>query len=98
MARDDGTLIAGYEAQIHRALWERILVAGVPRLWFIVPLVVAVFLGFQLFVAYQHWVAGLPVLAWGVVFLVLKALTRWDRDWDAVLCASLRYRSRYDAG
>jgi type IV secretory pathway TrbD component len=98
MPRDEGTLIAGYEAEIHRALWQRILISGVPRLWFIVPLVISIFVAFSLFLTYQSLVAGVPLLIWGVVFLGLKALTRWDRDFDAVLLSSLRYRSFYDAG
>ena len=29
--------IDGYEAPIHRALWERITTLGAPRMWAVVP-------------------------------------------------------------
>jgi type IV secretory pathway TrbD component len=91
-------VIEGYEAPIHRSLWERILTAGVPRLWFIGTIAGSVFGCFALYSLFQSWVAVIPLGIGGVALLGLKALTWWDHDWDAVLAHSLRYRSRYDAG
>jgi type IV secretory pathway TrbD component len=98
MTRDEGRLIEGYEAPIHRALWERILTMGVPRLWFILWLMGCIFATFALFSKYRSWVAVVPLILWGIGHVVLMAVTRWDRDFDAVLAWSLRYRSTYEAG
>jgi len=95
---DEGRLPDGYSAPIHQALWERITTAGVPRLWFILSIVVCVFFIFALFTKYRSWVALIPGLAWGVMYVILLALTRWDERFDEVLFWSFRYRSKYDAG
>jgi type IV secretory pathway TrbD component len=91
-------MIEGYEAEIHRALWERILTAGVPRLWFIVTVMMSVFLAFCFYSIFESWVAVVPLLMGVVALFGLKALTWWDHDFDSVLAHSLRYRSFYDAG
>jgi type IV secretory pathway TrbD component len=91
-------MIEGYEAPIHRSLWERILTAGVPRLWFIATVAGSVFGAFSLYSLFQHWVALVPLVIGALMLLGLKALTWWDHDFDAVLAHSLRYRSFYDAG
>jgi type IV secretory pathway TrbD component len=91
-------MIEGYEAHIHRALWERILTGGVSRLWFIAWVAGCVFLAFCLYSLFESWMAVLPLGMCAVGLLGLRALTWWDVDWDAVLAHSLRYRSYYDAG
>jgi type IV secretory pathway TrbD component len=91
-------MIEGYEAPIHRSLWERILTAGVPRLWFITTIAVSVFMAFIFYSLFESYVAVVPLGVGAVALVGLKALTWWDHDWDAVLAHSLRYRSFYDAG
>jgi type IV secretory pathway TrbD component len=91
-------VIEGYEAPIHRSLWERILTAGVPRLWFIVTVAGSVFGAFAFYSLFESWLTLLPLVGGVLVLVGLKALTWWDGDWDAVLAHSLRYRSYYDAG
>lgn len=91
-------MIEGYEAPIHRALWERILTCGVPRLWFIAWVASCVFLAFSVYSLFQNWLALIPLVICAMGHVGLKALTWWDQDWDAVLAHSLRYRSYYDAG
>jgi type IV secretory pathway TrbD component len=90
--------IEGHSAIIHRALWERILTLYVPRLWFIMWLMGCIFAAFALFSKYRNGVSVVPLILWGIGHLALMRLTRWDRDFDAVLVWSLRYRSKYEAG
>jgi type IV secretory pathway TrbD component len=91
-------MIEGYEAPIHRSLWERILTAGVPRLWFIGTVAGSVFGAFSLYSLFHHWVALIPLVIGALMLFGLQALTWWDSDWDSVLIHSIRYRSHYDAG
>jgi type IV secretory pathway TrbD component len=93
-----GEPILGYEAPIHRALWERILTCGVPRLWFIAWVAGCVFAAFSVYSLFRHWLAMMPLAVCVIGHMALKALTWWDSDWDAVLAHSLRYRSYYEAG
>src|SRR5262249_34584668 len=94
----DGRLIPGYHAVIHQAFTRRITTAGVPRLWFILEILGGVFFGFVLFSVYRSWVAVVPAVIALVWHLILMLATRWDSDFDAVLFASVRYRSHYHAG
>jgi type IV secretory pathway TrbD component len=91
-------MIDGYEAPIHRSLWERILTCGVPRLWFIAWVAGGVFLAFSVYARFHNWLALIPLVVCGLGIIGLRALTWWDTDWDSVLAHSLRYRSFYDAG
>jgi type IV secretory pathway TrbD component len=89
----------GYTAPIHRALWERILTMGVPRLWFIVVVSVGVFAAFCVYSLTKHiWLSCVPLGVGGVALLVLRILTYFDPDWDSVLFHSLRYPSQFEAG
>jgi type IV secretory pathway TrbD component len=94
----NGQLIPGYHAVIHQALARRITTAGVPRLWFILEILGAVFFGFVLFSVYRSWVAIIPAgvaLAWHIILMLAM---RADPDYDAVLFYSVRYKSHYHAG
>jgi type IV secretion system protein VirB3 len=81
-----GPHIEGYEAPIHRALVEPILLGGAPRAIAIVNGTLAAALGLGL----QQWVAGLAVWALGHSLAVFAA--RRDPDFAAVLARHLRQR------
>ena len=92
--------IEGYTAPIHRALWERILTGGVPRLWAAVWLVSCAYTALLLLtVCGARW-AILPLGGWAVGHGALMLLTQWDHHWDdlAVAHTLRRYRAFYDAG
>src|SRR5262245_43625077 len=98
MARPDVGLIPGYQAPIHQAFTRRITTAGVPRLWFILEIVGAIFFAFVIFSLYRSWAALAPVVLAGGLHVLFMVLIRWDSDFDSVLLYSLRYRSQYHAG
>lgn len=79
--------IEGFEAPIHRALTEPILLGGAPRAIAIVNGTVAAALGLGL----QQWVAGLVVWAIGHSLAILAA--KRDPDFGPVLLRHLRHRS-----
>src|SRR5258708_1208231 len=97
---DRPPLIEGYAAPIHRALWERILTMGAPRLWAAVWLALCLY-GALLFLTVigMRW-AILPLVVWALGQGVLMGLSLWDPHWDDVGIAHLtrRYRAWYDAG
>ncbi len=74
----------GYEAPIHRALVEPILLGGAPRAIAILNGTIAAALGLGL----QRWVAGLALWAVGHSIAVLAA--KRDPDFLAVLVRHLR--------
>ena len=78
--------IEGFEAPIHRALVEPILLGGAPRGIAIVNGTVAAALGLGL----QQWIAGLIVWALGHTLAVFAA--KRDPDFGAVLARHLRQR------
>ena len=78
--------IEGFEAPIHRALVEPILLGGAPRAIAIVNGTVAAALGLGL----QQWIAGLVVWALGHTLAVFAA--KRDPDFGAVLARHLRQR------
>jgi type IV secretion system protein VirB3 len=78
--------IDGFEAPIHRALAEPILLGGAPRAIAIVNGTVAAALGLGL----QQWIAGLVVWALGHSVAVVAA--KRDPDFAAVLARHLRQR------
>ena len=98
VARQDGGLIPGYQAPIHQALTRRITTAGVPRLWFILEIIGAIFLAFVLFSVFRSWVAVVPFVVAGLMHIGFVLLMRWDPDFDSVLLYSVRYKSYYHAG
>lgn len=78
--------IEGFEAPIHRALVEPILLGGAPRAVAIVNGTVAAALG----VGLQQWIAGLVVWALGHTLAVFAA--KRDPDFAPVLVRHLRQR------
>ncbi len=78
--------IEGFEAPIHRALVEPILLGGAPRAVAILNGTVAAALGLGL----QQWIAGLVVWALGHTLAVFAA--KRDPDFPAVLVRHLRQR------
>ena len=81
--------IEGFEAPIHRALVEPILLGGAPRGIAIVNGTVAAALGLGL----QQWIAGLVVWALGHTLAMFAA--RRDPDFGAVLARHLRQRGHF---
>ncbi len=81
-----GQHIEGFEAPIHRALVEPILLGGAPRALAIVNGTVAAALGLGL----QQWIAGLVVWALGHTLAVFAA--KRDPDFATVLARHLRQR------
>ncbi|NUQ18679.1 MAG: conjugal transfer protein [Sphingomonas sp.] len=77
----------GYEAPVHRALVEPILLGGAPRSLAILNGTVAAALGLGL----QQWIAGLVLWAVGHSVAVLAA--KRDPDFAAVLVRHLRQRA-----
>jgi type IV secretory pathway TrbD component len=76
----------GFEAPLHRALVEPILLGGAPRAIAILNGTVAAALGLGL----QQWIAGLALWAVGHSVAVLAA--KRDPDFVAVLVRHLRQR------
>ena len=81
--------IEGFEAPIHRARVEPILLGGAPRAIAIVNGTVAAALGLGL----QQWIAGLVVWALGHTLSVFAA--KRDPDFGAVLARHLRQRGHF---
>lgn len=78
--------IEGFEAPMHRALAEPILLGGAPRAIAIVNGTVAAALGLGL----QQWVAGIALWAVGHTLAVFAA--KRDPDFAPVLARHLRQR------
>ena len=74
----------GFEAPVHRALAEPILLGGAPRAIAIINGTIAAALGLGL----QQWIAGL--LVWAVGHTVAVFAARHDPDFAAVLARHLR--------
>ncbi len=81
--------IEGFEAPVHRALVEPILLGGAPRAIAIVNGTVAASLGLGL----QQWIAGLALWAVGHTLAVFAA--KRDPDFGAVLARHLRQRAHF---
>lgn len=82
----DGQHLDGFEAPLHRALAEPILLGGAPRAIAIVNGTVAAALGLGL----QQWTAGLVV--WAVGHTVAVFAAKRDPDFAQVLARHLRQR------
>ena len=78
--------VEGFEAPIHRALVEPVLLGGAPRAVAILNGTLAAALGLGL----QQWMAGLAVWALGHTLAVFVA--KRDPDFAAVLARHLRQR------
>ena len=81
-----GSHIEGFEAPLHRALAEPILLGGAPRAIAIVNGTIAAALGLGL----QQWIAGLVM--WAVGHTVAVFAAKRDPDIFAVLARHLRQR------
>ncbi|HEX5258599.1 MAG TPA: VirB3 family type IV secretion system protein [Sphingomicrobium sp.] len=79
----------GFEAPLHRALVEPILLGGAPRAIAILNGTVAAALGLGL----QRWIAGLALWAVGHSIAVLAA--KRDPDFMPVLLRHLRQRGNW---
>jgi len=76
----------GFEAPVHRALAEPILLGGAPRAIAIINGTIAAALGLGL----QQWIAGLMV--WAVGHTVAVFAAKRDPDFAAVLARHFRQR------
>ncbi|PXA94404.1 conjugal transfer protein [Nostoc sp. 3335mG] len=81
-----GQHLDGFEAPLHRALTEPILLGGAPRAITIVNGTVAAALGLGL----QQWIAGVAV--WAVSHTIAVFAAKRDPDFAAVLVRHLRQR------
>jgi type IV secretory pathway TrbD component len=98
--QDRGDPIEGYAAPIHRALWERILTMGVPRMWAALWLVGCLYVALIfLSVIGIRW-AIVPLVIWALGQGLLMGLTLFDKSWDDIAIAQVtrRYKSYYNAG
>ena len=92
--------IEGFEAPIHRALWERILTMGAPRIWATAWLVLCLYTALVVMTVVGFRWMLLPLLLWALGQGVLVVLTTWDSHFDDLAIAQLtrRYKSFYEAG
>jgi type IV secretory pathway TrbD component len=99
MMRSQG-IIDGYEAPIHRAIWERVCTMGAPRLWAALWLVMCLYAALVFLSVIGFRWAVLPLVVWALGQGVLVLLTQWDTGWDDLAIAQLtrRYKSNYEAG
>lgn len=90
----------GYEADIHRALWERPQMWGAPKLWSVGWVVFCLYTGLLLFAVVGAAWALLAAGAWFVGQAGLVGLTLWDPDWDLLMQAHMTSGGQdfYDAG
>ncbi|OJY70834.1 MAG: conjugal transfer protein [Sphingobium sp. 66-54] len=85
----DNGHVAGFEAPLHRALAEPILLGGAPRAIAILNGTLAAALGLGL----QQWIAGLIVWAVGHTLAVFAA--RRDPAFAPVLVRHLRHKGHF---
>jgi type IV secretory pathway TrbD component len=92
--------IEGYQAPIHRALWERITTMGAPRMWAAAWLVLCLYTALIFLSVFGARWALLPLVVWAIGQGILVLLTQWDLHWDDVAIAQVtrRYRDHYEAG
>ena len=81
--------LEGFEAPLHRALVEPILLAGVPRAIAIVIGTVSAAIGLGL----QQWLAGL--LLWAVAHSASVLAAKHDPDFAAVLVRHIRQKGQW---
>ena len=81
--------LEGFEAPLHRALVEPILLAGVPRAIAIVIGTVSAAIGLGL----QQWLAGL--LLWAAAHSAAVMAAKHDPDFAAVLMRHLRQKGQW---
>ena len=81
--------LEGFEAPLHRALVEPILLAGVPRTIAIVIGTVSAAIGLGL----QQWLAG--ILLWAVAHSAAVLAAKHDPDFAAVLVRHIRQKGQW---
>lgn len=86
MSDTGGQNIEGFEAPLHRALVEPILLGGAPRAVAILNGTVAASLGLGL----QQWIAGLAL--WAIGHTLAAFAAKRDPDFLAVLSRHLRQK------
>lgn len=94
------TALLGYEAPIRKALWERILHLGAPRMMTYTWMMSAAWLGLFVFNKFGfRWTLAVGGL-WVIVQAVLALLTWWNPRWDKALLARFQraYQTYYPAG
>ena len=79
----------GFEAPVHRALVEPVLLGGAPRGLAILTGTVAAALGLGL----QQWIAGLAL--WGIGHSLAVLAAKRDPDFMPVLARHLRQRGHW---
>jgi type IV secretory pathway TrbD component len=90
--------LSGFRAPIHRSIWNRILTWGAPRVWSGVWMLLCLMATGWTFVKLEGRLYLVPMVLWAIGQAILKALTRWDTQFDQVFKAKLRYRDYYEAG
>ena len=92
--------VEGYEAVIHRAIWERPQTLGAPRVWAAVWLALCLYAMLIFLTVLGFRWALLPLVVWALGQGTLVLLTQWDSMWDDLAIAQLtrRYKSVYEAG
>jgi type IV secretory pathway TrbD component len=90
--------IEGYEAPIHRGIWQRILTWGAPRWYSSLWVVLCLYAALLLLVVVSPWWMLLPLGIWPVGQGIMILLTTWDTQWDDVLITSVKYRGYYEQG
>jgi type IV secretory pathway TrbD component len=84
------TLPDHFTSPVFQSLTAPLLLAGVPRTFFIMNAC----LTFAA-VAYLHWLFYLPV---GIgLWMVVKMITKYDAHWGSILLRALKYRDFYEA-
>jgi type IV secretory pathway TrbD component len=87
----------GYRAPIYRAVWERILTWGAPRLFSALWVAICLYAVLLIITAGRPKFLILVALVWPAGQAVLALLTRWDDRFDEVILASPKYSRFYDA-
>jgi len=98
--REAPVWVEGYEAPIKRALWERILSLGVPRVWATLWMVCCLYVSLLVMVGLGFTWLLVPAVVWMLGHGILTGLTVFDPQWDEMAIAQLtrKYQAFYDAG
>lgn len=78
-------LIAGYEADIYRGLWDRPKTFGALRAWAAGWLIMILYAALMTIMAGQSQLLMGVGLTWVAGQALLVLLTQWDQNWDRVL-------------
>ena len=87
------TALLGVETPIRKAVWQRILNLGAPRMMTCAWACGMAWVALAVFNSWGfRWMLAVPVL-WAVGQVTLALLTSWNPRWDNALCA--RWNRRY---